>query len=311
AVAPICSGATLAALPTTSNNGITGTWSPALNNTATTTYMFMPDENQCALMVDLIIVVNPSPIVDEINNVAACESFTLPILTSGTYYTQPNGSGELLHAGDIITNSQTVYVFKQEGDCSAESSFVITIGVIDVDHLNDIFACDNYTLSPLVNGNYFTEPNGQGLQLNANDVITDSQTIYVFAQSGICTAESSFVVTIMPTPVVATQNDVVVCDSYTLPALTNGNYYTASNGQGTMLNANDVITDSQTIYVFVQNGICSAESSFVITITPTPVVPSMNDVVACNSYNLPALANGNYYTASNGQGTMLNANDVI
>ncbi|MDI1257314.1 MAG: fibronectin type III domain-containing protein, partial [Flavobacterium sp.] len=37
AVAPICSGATLAALPTTSINGITGTWSPALNNTATTT----------------------------------------------------------------------------------------------------------------------------------------------------------------------------------------------------------------------------------------------------------------------------------
>ncbi|MQP53868.1 concanavalin A lectin, partial [Flavobacterium sp. LMO9] len=30
AVAPICSGATLSALPTTSTNGINGTWSPAL-----------------------------------------------------------------------------------------------------------------------------------------------------------------------------------------------------------------------------------------------------------------------------------------
>ena len=29
-VAPICSGAALAALPTTSTNGITGTWSPAI-----------------------------------------------------------------------------------------------------------------------------------------------------------------------------------------------------------------------------------------------------------------------------------------
>jgi hypothetical protein len=36
-IAPICSGAILTALPTTSNNGISGTWSPALNNTATTT----------------------------------------------------------------------------------------------------------------------------------------------------------------------------------------------------------------------------------------------------------------------------------
>src|SRR6185295_9087951 len=48
AVAPICSGATLSALPTTSNNGITGTWSPALNNTATTIYTFTPTAGQCA-----------------------------------------------------------------------------------------------------------------------------------------------------------------------------------------------------------------------------------------------------------------------
>ena len=32
----------LGALPTTSNNGITGTWAPAINNTATTTYTFTP-----------------------------------------------------------------------------------------------------------------------------------------------------------------------------------------------------------------------------------------------------------------------------
>ncbi|MFM7310004.1 MAG: beta strand repeat-containing protein, partial [Flavobacteriales bacterium] len=34
-VGPYCSGATIPALPTTSNEGITGTWSPAINNTAT------------------------------------------------------------------------------------------------------------------------------------------------------------------------------------------------------------------------------------------------------------------------------------
>ena len=58
AVAPICSGATLTALPTTSNNGITGTWAPALNNTATTTYTFTPDAGQCATTTTLTITVN-------------------------------------------------------------------------------------------------------------------------------------------------------------------------------------------------------------------------------------------------------------
>jgi gliding motility-associated-like protein len=41
-VAPICIGDALAALPTSSLEGITGTWAPALNNTATTTYTFIP-----------------------------------------------------------------------------------------------------------------------------------------------------------------------------------------------------------------------------------------------------------------------------
>src|SRR6185369_6170184 len=57
AVAPMCSGATLTALPTTSTNGFTGTWSPALNNTATTTYTFTPTAGQCATTTTLTITV--------------------------------------------------------------------------------------------------------------------------------------------------------------------------------------------------------------------------------------------------------------
>ena len=41
-VASICVGDSLAALPTTSNNNITGVWTPALDNTVTTTYTFTP-----------------------------------------------------------------------------------------------------------------------------------------------------------------------------------------------------------------------------------------------------------------------------
>src|SRR5207237_1293714 len=60
AVAAICSGATLAPLPTTSNNGITGSWSPALDNTATTTYTFTPTSGQCATTTTLTITVIPN-----------------------------------------------------------------------------------------------------------------------------------------------------------------------------------------------------------------------------------------------------------
>lgn len=39
---PICLGQSFSPLPTTSNNGITGTWSPPINNLETTTYTFTP-----------------------------------------------------------------------------------------------------------------------------------------------------------------------------------------------------------------------------------------------------------------------------
>lgn len=44
-ISPICSGAVLGALPLISTNGVSGTWSPALNNIATTTYTFTPDSS--------------------------------------------------------------------------------------------------------------------------------------------------------------------------------------------------------------------------------------------------------------------------
>ena len=56
-IGPYCMGATIASLPTTSNNNITGSWSPFIDNTRTTTYTFTPDANQCAVPVMLIITI--------------------------------------------------------------------------------------------------------------------------------------------------------------------------------------------------------------------------------------------------------------
>lgn len=62
AIAPICSGDVLSPLPLTSLNNISGTWSPALNNTATTTYTFTPNAGACAGTATLTIIVHPKPL---------------------------------------------------------------------------------------------------------------------------------------------------------------------------------------------------------------------------------------------------------
>ena len=62
-VNPICSGDPLSPLPSTSTNGITGSWSPALNNTSTTTYTFTPSAGVCASTTTLSITVNPDAVI--------------------------------------------------------------------------------------------------------------------------------------------------------------------------------------------------------------------------------------------------------
>ncbi len=59
-IAPICEGDGPSPLPTSSANGITGTWSPAFDNTATTNYTFTPNPGQCALSTNLTVTIIPS-----------------------------------------------------------------------------------------------------------------------------------------------------------------------------------------------------------------------------------------------------------
>ena len=57
-VGPYLSGASIPALQTTSTNGVSGTWSPAISNTTTTTYTFTPSVGQCGTTTTMTITIN-------------------------------------------------------------------------------------------------------------------------------------------------------------------------------------------------------------------------------------------------------------
>jgi hypothetical protein len=50
----------------------------------------------------------PSPVVDVFTNVVECSSYILPVITNGNYYTGSNGTGTLLHAGDLIEKVEPI-----------------------------------------------------------------------------------------------------------------------------------------------------------------------------------------------------------
>jgi gliding motility-associated-like protein len=117
-VAAICSGATLSALPTSSTNSpaITGTWSPALNNTATTTYTFTPNAGQCGLTTPattMTIVVHPLPTVTpSVMTQSFCSGGTTNInLTSNVpgsvFYWTATGTSVTGQSGSVMGSGAT------------------------------------------------------------------------------------------------------------------------------------------------------------------------------------------------------------
>jgi len=154
----------------------------------------------------------------------------------------------------------------------ASATALLSVNTVEVDNLANQNVCDIYTLPNLTNGNYFPNPNGIGAQLNAGDDIDSSQIIYIFNSNGTCTNESFFTVTITETPLVDTIQHQTACAEFTLPALTNGNYFSGPNGTGTTMNSGDIISTNQTIYIYNEINTsslsCSNESSFNITIYP-------------------------------------------
>mgnify|MGYP000203138870 CR=1 FL=1 len=297
------------------------TYNPIL--TTNTTFWILPSSNGCTTGTRTAVTatVNASPTIDTPADVTSCDSYTLPALTNGTYFTASNGGGTQLNPGDVISTSTTLFVYAETAttpSCSNEHSFDIGINTLPtIDTPADVTSCDSYTLPALTNGTYFTASNGGGTQLNPGDTISVSTTLFVYAETvttPICSNEHSFDITINSTPAIDTPADVTSCDSYTLPTLTNGTYFTASNGGGTQLNPGDTISTSTTLFVYAETATtpnCSDEHSFDITINTTPTVDTPADVTSCDSYTLPALTNGTYFTASNGGGTQLNPGDSI
>lgn len=88
---------------------------------------------------------------------------------------------------------------------------------------------------------------------------------------------TSFGVSVLSTPWFQEFEDVMVCGSYQVPEVWNGNCYTGPGGTGELLEAGTMLTESTTIYVYGSNDCGTAETSFDVTInegTVNTVMPT-------------------------------------
>ena len=265
-VGPYCIGENIPALPTTSNNGFTGTWSPAINNQATTTYTFTPTAGQCATVASMTIIINPN-VIPEFTPVGpfCADANIAPLPTTSLN----NITGSWSPA---INNQQTTtYTFTPNpNQCAAVMTMTIEITLNATPTFTQLgpFCADaNIPALPTTSNNNFTGTWAPAINNQAT-------TTYTFTPStGLCALPTTMTITVNPN-ITPTFNQMgPYCAGTNFPALpttsTNsfaGSWSPAINNQAT------------TTYTFTPNpGLCATTATMTITITPN-VTPTFAQV---------------------------------
>jgi gliding motility-associated-like protein len=277
-VGPFCSGANIASLPTTSINGYTGSWSPSINNTATTSYTFTPSAGQCATAATMTIVVNPNitPTFTQIG--PYCAGANIPALPT----TSNNGiTGSWSPA--INNNATTTYTFTPTaGLCATTQTMTITVN-------------PNITPTFTQMGPYCAGANIPALPTTSNNGITgtwspainnNTTTTYTFTPTaGLCATTQTMTITVN-TNITPTFNPVgPFCAGASIPALPTS----STNGfNGTWSPA--INNNATTTYTFTPTaGQCATTATLSITVNPniTPTFAAVGPY--CAGANIPAL----------------------
>ena len=213
-VAPICYGSTPTSLPTTSNNGITGTWNPATLNTSTAaTYTFTPNPNQCAPIISFTSTINQiTPTFDAIP--AVCyNSSTIPTLQT----TSNNGITGTWNPATVSNTTSGTYTFSPNANqCALPVTISVTVTTITPSFSVIAPFCENTTAPNLQT----TSNNGVTGSWNPATVSnTDSGNYTFIPNPDQCATDVTITITVTPstTPTFNTISDV--CYGTTAPAL--------------------------------------------------------------------------------------------
>ncbi len=284
AVGPYCSGASIPALPTTSTNGFNGTWSPAINNTTTTTYTFTPNAGQCATTATLTITIN-APTTPTFNPLAnVCQNATAPTLP-GSSLNGFTGTWSPATFSTATAGTFTSTFTPNAGQCATTTTITLTVDPEVTPTFNTI---PPYCVNDVPAALQTTSNNGITGTWSPSTINTSTagSTNYTFTPNGgQCAVPVTITVTVGP-PATPTFTAVgPYCSGDAVPALTT----TSNNGiNGTWSPAID--NTNTTTYTFTPNaGACATTTTLTITIN-NPTTPNFAAVGPyCSGSTIPAL----------------------
>ena len=283
-VGPYCAGASFS-LPTSSIEGFTGSWSPAINTTTTTSYSFTPTSGQCATTANLSVTINPIPTVSILENPTICAGQSTVLTTStsipgGTFAWNPGG--QLTPTITVNPTSSTTYsvVYSVSGCASLPASSSVTVN----NSIIPQFAswgpfCQDALLAQVILPE--TSINGITGSWNPQMVSTATAGIstYTFTPTaGQCASDFQLLVEVFATPIVFGGNDITICagNSITLSA-TGGAQYTWSNSVQNGIPFQAISSSIYTVSAIDANG-CEGFDTVNITVLESPIAAFAPDV---------------------------------
>jgi gliding motility-associated-like protein len=196
-VAPICAGSILNSLPTKSIEGFTGSWSPALDNTKTTTYTFTPGPNQCASTATMTITVNAATSVPTFSQVAqVCSGSSISPLPT----TSLEGISGTWSPG-LNNTVTTLYTFTpSQGQCATTTTMTIGITSRVIPSFNPIEPiCSGVLMNPLPSTSI------ENIKGSWSPAFNNAKTsTYLFTPAGAeqCATTATITVIVKPAPTI-------------------------------------------------------------------------------------------------------------
>ena len=274
-VPAICSGDTLSPLLTMSNEGVTGSWSPALDNTATTTYIFTPDTGQCATSQTMTIAVNPIVTPTFTQTPAICSGDTLsPLPTTSDEGITGNWSPAL----DNTTT--TTYIFTPDtGQCATSQTITIVVNTTVTPTFTQIPAiCSGDALSALP-----TTSNNSIIGTWSPALDNTTTTTYTFtSDTGQCALTQTMTITVNPIVTPTFTQIPPICNRDTLSP------FPITSNEGVTGSWSPALDNTATTtYIFTPDaGQCALTQTMTITVNPI-VTPTFTQISAiCNGDTL-------------------------
>ncbi|NBP74832.1 MAG: PKD domain-containing protein [Crocinitomicaceae bacterium] len=316
-ISPICFGDVIPPLPTTSLNGITGTWSPAINNTDTTTYTFTPGIGQCGYTATMTIIVYPQVLVT-ITDTSICTGGTAILIATASpaggdfFWSNANPTSSITVSPTFSTSYSVFYT--SLNNCFATATRLLAVNPIPTATATSALICDGEIATIVATGlptggTYLWSPSGQTTaSINVSPSSTANYSV-VYSRFGCESPAVNTVVTVNPVPILNLASEVIcIGEDITMTAQTTiaGGLYDWGNGSSNATQTFSPQSDTTLTLTYSVNGCTSPIETATITVNPLPISTfSGSPLTGCIPLEVTLLADDNSNTsyswsASNG-----------